>query len=66
MEKILDDHEKRLSYGERSFAVVDQKLEHILEKLERRERFNANVVSTVVNGILGLVLAYIALKLGLR
>lgn len=66
LEKIIDDHEKRLSGGDKNFAVIDQKLEHILEKLEKRDRFNLSVITTVVNGILTIILGYIAVKLGLQ
>lgn len=66
VQNTLKDHEKRLSRGDTSFAVIEQKLDNISSKLDKKDKFNSGIISSAVNAVLGIMLGYIAIKLGLQ
>ena len=65
LKKIVERHERELALGTTSFALIKQDLEHIKTALEKKDRFNTNILSNIVNIILSILLGFIAVKVGL-
>lgn len=66
LKQIVDRHEHALAHGATSFALIKQDLEHIRKTLDKKDRFNINVLSSVVNILLTLLLGFLAARLGLN
>lgn len=65
LKKIVERHEHELALGSTSFALIKQDLEHIKTALEKKDRFNTNILSSVANIILSILLGFVAVKVGL-
>ena len=65
LQKIVDDHEKRLADGTTNFALIQRDLQYIREKIEKRDKFNGNIVLYIIQSILTIILGFVAVKLGL-
>ena len=65
LKTIVERHERELALGTTSFALIKQDLEHIKTALEKKDRFNTNILSNIVNIILSILLGFIAIKMGL-
>lgn len=65
LKKTVERHEHELALGSTSFALIKQDLEHIKAAVEKKDRFGANLLSSIVNIILSLVLGWFAIRLGM-
>lgn len=65
LEERADKFEARLSKGEVNFAIIQQDLGYIKAKLDKKEHFNANTISSIVQAVCSLLLAYVAAKIGI-
>lgn len=65
LELIAERHDQQLIDGKVQFAEIKSDLKHIMEKLDKKERFSAGTVSAIINAAIGLILAFLAAKIGL-
>lgn len=65
LKKIVERHERELALGSTSFALIKQDLEHIKAALEKKDRFNTNIISNIANIILTILLGWLAVKVGI-
>lgn len=66
LQVIVEGHEKQLAEGNTNFAVVTLKLDNIEAKLDKKDKFNSGIVTTIINCVLGLPLTYLAIRAGLQ
>ena len=57
---------KELADGATSFATIKQDLNYIKEKLDKKSRFNSAAVTSVIQAVCAVLVAYMAAKLGLQ
>ena len=62
---LVDKHNEQLSQGNTNFALIQQDLGYIKAQLDGKKKFNAGIVSSVIQTLCALLLAFIAAKMGL-
>lgn len=65
LKKIVERHEHELAVGSTSFALIKQDLDHIKAAVEKKDRLGTNLLSSIVNIILSLLLGWLAIRLGM-
>ena len=60
--KIKDE----LANGSTNFAVIQQDLQYIKARLDSKTKFNMNAVSSIVQAVCTVLVAFIAAKLGFQ
>lgn len=65
LKNIVKNHEKRLNEGNTDFAVIKSDLSYIREALDKKSRFNASTVLSIIQALCTLAVAVIAAKIGI-
>lgn len=60
----VKSHTSQLAQGNTNFALIQQDLGYIKAKLDKRDKFNSGIVTTIINAILTVIIGYMAVKLG--
>lgn len=56
---------EELAEGSTAFATIRQDLQYIKESLDKKSRFNANTVSSIIQALCTLAVTLIAAKMGI-
>ncbi len=63
LQTIVEDHEKRLAEGNTNFALICRDLQYIREKIEKKDKFNGNILLYIIQSIVTILLGFIAAEL---
>lgn len=56
--------QQELSAGTTNFAEIRKDLQYIKDRIDRKNRFNSNTVSSIIQAVCTLLVAVIAARLG--
>ncbi len=65
IKELVSQHDRQLNQGNVQFAIIQQKLEYIIDRVDEKKKFNMQTVSAVIQAILTLVVTLIIAKMGL-
>lgn len=65
IKELVERHERQLNEGNVQFALIQQDLGWIKARIDKKDKFNSNIVASVIQTICALLMAYIAAKVGL-
>lgn len=66
LKAVVDKHDRRLSQGETQFALISKDIEFIKLAVTKKSKFNADVISAIVQSLVSILLGFIAVKIGLQ
>ena len=65
LKKQVERHEKQINANDVGFALIKQDLEYIKASLDKKSRFNAGIVTTILQAVCTLLMTLIAGYLGI-
>lgn len=65
IKELVERHERQLNEGTTQFALIQQDMGWIKARLDKKDRFNSGIVSSIIQTVCALLMAYIAAKVGL-
>lgn len=66
LKTVVASQGNRLSEDETTFALIQKDLDYIKLSVDKKEKFNTNIINAIVNGILTILIGYVAIRLGLQ
>lgn len=61
---IVERHDRLLNEQTTQNALIQQDLGYIKAKLDKKERFNTQTLSSIVQAVCSILLAFVAAKIG--